>query len=1025
MPDDGYAFTSWDSDTASITFNAQAASTTANINGPGTITAAFTLQPVTVTITSSPSGTGYVLVDGVATSTPHAFSWLPGSIHSLEALSTVTVGTGERYSFTSWSDSGSRVHSYTVTATATVTATFAHQYLVTMATDGGTTTPAVGSYWYNVGSTVTLDAAAPASGTGYRFVWNSWSGTGTGSYSGTTKLATNAVTVNGPITETANWTRQYQVSFAVTPAGGGTTAPAGTNIWYDAGDVITIQATPATNYAFSTWTSGSTSLTFGAQTALTTAFIGGPGTITANFVLALGITITSSPTGAGYVLVDGSPITTPANFKWTIGAVHSIQAVQTVGTSGERYAFSSWSDGGARIHSYTVTALTATVIADFDHQYLLSMAADVGTTTPAAGGTGTWQNAGSKVAINAAAPSVASAYERYHWVGWTGSGSGNYTGAGASPAANVTMNGPITETASWIHQYLVNITTNYGTTDPIAGELWVVEGSSIVLNATAPAAGAGERYIFNGWTGSGTGSYTGMENPVTGAIQITGPLNQTASWTRQQVPYAPIGLTANSGDGLVNLNWTAPADGGLAIDHYVVYQDGVRVGTVTTLNTTITGLTNERTYTFMVAAHNAIGNGPNSSTVMIKPLRNPSILALAITSPEAGSYDRTGGVLLQWTVTDLSSTIVKTEVSRDGKAWRTVSGTSQLMGGLPDGNVTLSVRVTDAANNVLTRSVLIMVDVTEPTVTITSPAAWAMLGSQTVTVAWSVIDQVSGLDRVELSVDGTNWTAQTGSSASLLFGDGEAQVFIRATDRAGNYVTASVPFTVDTLAPVLMTRSPTGAGESTLISVTVTFDEAMDRSLSTVSITGVQGNLQWAGDNLIFTPSQALTGITTYTVFVRGFDLAGNTVEESWMFQTAMVGKISGILYGHDGKPLPNTVVRLIGGPTAARTGLGQIGLAASTAIDTVRETTSDAKGAFTFYDVAIGSYALEFTEVGYLAKSMGVTMTADAVTSGGLTVEPGALHPDPGNGLLLILVVGGTCAAMVGAIILIRRRRA
>ena len=1022
----GYAFSSWGSSTGSITFNAQTASTTAVIGAAGTITATFALQPVGVTITSSPAGNGYVIVDGVATATPNTFSWLPGSSHTIEATANVTAATGERYSFTSWSDAGARLHSYTVTAAATVTASFAHQYLVTMSTSGGTTTPAFGAHWYDAGSPVTLDATAPTAGTGMRYVWNDWTGTGTGSYTGTTKVA--GITVSGPITETANWTRQYQVSFAVTPAGGGSTTPAGTGLWYDAGS-LAIQATSSTDYAFSSWSSGSSSITFNAVNYSTTAVINGPGTITANFVLALGITITSSPTGPGYVLVDGVPITTPANFKWDAGTVHSIQAVSTVsGISGERYVFNSWSDGGARTHDYTVTALTATVIASFDHHYLLTMQTGLGTTTPAVSVNGIWENAGSRISINATAPSVASANERYLWVGWAGTGSGNFSGIDSGPAVTIMMNGPITEIAGWSHQFQVSITTDYGTTVPAAGNTWFGDGSSIYLTANPPNASASERYVFNGWTGTGTGSYTGMANPVTSVISVSGPITEAASWIRLQVPDAPGGFTANSSDGLVNLNWTAPSNGGLAIDYYVVYQNGVRVSAVNGLNTTIHGLTNGQTYSFTVAAHNPIGNGPNSTAAVIKPMVGPSGLNLDIISPLAGSYHQESSVLLEWTVSDLSSSVVRTEVSQDGTNWSTVTGTNQLMDRLADGNDFLLVRATDAANNVVTRIVRIVVDTAPPALIITAPLPSAYIGSHTVTVTWSVIEQVSGLAKVEMSTDGTNWVEQTGNTGTLTVPDGPNEVWVRATDNAGNDVIVAVPFIVDTVAPTVLAHAPDGSAESTLVIVNVTFDEPMNRTSTTVTINAVAGTMMgtaaWEGYNLTFTPTEALNGMTTYYVSVKGTDLAGNPTWENWTFQTGALGKITGVLYGHDGKFLANTVVRLVSASSAARTEMGHFILDASTGVDSVRETTSDAKGAFAFYDVPIGNYTLEFTEAGYLKKSTTVAMTPATVAVGGVKVDPGMLISDPSNGFVLILGVGAVCAVMAGAILLLGRMR-
>ena len=62
---------------------------------------------------------------------------------------------------------------------------------------GGTVTPASG--WKNSGAAVSIKAK-PASG----YSFTNWTGSGTGSYSGTTNPA--SITMGGPITETATFT---------------------------------------------------------------------------------------------------------------------------------------------------------------------------------------------------------------------------------------------------------------------------------------------------------------------------------------------------------------------------------------------------------------------------------------------------------------------------------------------------------------------------------------------------------------------------------------------------------------------------------------------------------------------------------------------------------------------------------------------------------------------------------------------------------------------------------------------------
>ena len=127
---------------------------------------------------------------------------------------------------------------------------------------------------------------SPASGgTGSQYVLTSWSGSGTGAYSGSS--SSSSVTMNNPITETDSWQTQYQLTFAVSPSGSGSTSPAGSNVWENAGS-LGISATANSGYSFSTWSSNTGSITFNsANSASTTATISGSGIITSNFLFAL------------------------------------------------------------------------------------------------------------------------------------------------------------------------------------------------------------------------------------------------------------------------------------------------------------------------------------------------------------------------------------------------------------------------------------------------------------------------------------------------------------------------------------------------------------------------------------------------------------------------------------------------------------------------------------------------------------------------------------------------------------------
>ncbi len=1176
IPSGNYVFSSWTSDSSSITFVDQLASTFANIGAYGTVTANFISNNVEVTITSNTAGTGYVLVDGNATIIPWTFNWVRGSSHSLAAATDVTVGQGDRYRFSSWSDGQPQNHSFVVpTLATTVSASFLHQYQLTMASNFGNTTPTIGVHWidagstvtldsiapisvageryvsfawtgsgpgnysgatnsasvtmnapitqtaswthqfqltissnfgtvspstgtwYNAGATVTLATAAPTSITGERYQFSSWAGIGVGSYSGTNNPATNAVTmnspiteiaiwvhqykltiatnfgsvnptaaswydvgsvvpitanhpttasgeryvsltwtglgtgsytgtdnpatvtVNGPVTETAEWTHQYQVSFAVTPAGGGSINPTGDNVWVTAGS-LSITATPSVNYAYSSWTSSTAAITFSAMSPSTAASINGPGTITAHFVLALGITITSNPTGSGYVLVDGNAITTPQTFNWVSGT-HTIQAISVfAGGTDEQFVFNSWSDGKPQTHTYTVTALTATITANFDHQFRLNMGTNVGTTSPSVEAIDTWHNAGSTVTINASAPLVVTSNERYFWNGWTGTGIGSYTGA--MNVVDVTMDEPITQIAVWSHQYLLTLATDIGTTTP-SGSIWIDSATPVEISAIAPPASPGDRYEFAGWVGTGAGSYSGTA--ITVVLAAGGPITETPSWILQHVPGEPIGLAVLAGDGKVTLNWTPPAsDGGVAIDHYIVYQDGVEVTIVGALTATMSGLTDGVQYKFTVAAHNPVGNGPSSMEMTVAPFKAPSTLTLEMTSPSNGSFIKSSSVMLEWAVSDPNSNVIKIEVSLDGMAWIETAGTEIRLDSLSDGPHTAYVRAADEAGYENSTSITFVVDVTAPDANITSPSSGAFVNVHSILAYWITSDVTSGVARVELSTDGTTWAIQSGNGIQLIMPEGSCHVYIKVTDKAGNTRTVSVAFTVDTLGPSIISNAPNFNDVSIRASVVVTFSEAMDMTASMITVDGINGTISWNGNEIVFTPVSVLFGWTSYLVTVDARDLAGNAVSDTWTFKTDPVGSLSGTVYGHDGKVLANATVNLKGQFASAQTAMEHLALSIPAIADVVLTTTTDANGVYTFYDVAIGNYTLEVAETGYGIQSVTVAMTLDAVQKGGLMVDH-TVRPERwnDNGLFIYSIILLVVAVLTLGFIVRRRQ--
>jgi hypothetical protein len=77
-----------------------------------------------VTITSTPSGSGFITVDGKSVTTPCSFSWQSGSKHNVTANSPVSAESGVQYAYSSWSDGGFQSHTITINGSAIYRATF-------------------------------------------------------------------------------------------------------------------------------------------------------------------------------------------------------------------------------------------------------------------------------------------------------------------------------------------------------------------------------------------------------------------------------------------------------------------------------------------------------------------------------------------------------------------------------------------------------------------------------------------------------------------------------------------------------------------------------------------------------------------------------------------------------------------------------------------------------------------------------------------------------------------------------------
>ncbi len=512
-PASGYSFSSW-TGSGTGSYSGSSPSPSITMNGPISEMANFKANPPSISVTVQPSISGRSFtVDGTQYTTAQTFSWTSGSSHTIATTSPQSGSTGTQYVWGSWSDGGAMSHTVAPTVGTTYTANFMTQYYLTTGYGAGGSSVSPGGEWCNSGASVTL-SATPASG----YSFSSWTGSGTGSYSGSSPSP--SITMNGPISEMANfkanppsisvtvqpsisgrsftvdgtqyttaqtfsWTSgsshtiattspqsgstgtQYvwgswsdggAMSHTVAPtvgttytanfttqyylttgygAGGSSVSPGGE--WCNSGASVTLSATPASGYSFSSWT-GSGTGSYSGSSPSPSITMNGPISEMANFKAnppSISVTVQPSISGRSFT-VDGTQYTTAQTFSWTSGSSHTIATTSPQsGSTGTQYVWGSWSDGGAMSHTVAPTVGT-TYTAAFSTQYYLTMGAGTG---GAVSPSSAWNNRGSIVAI------MATANGGYAFSAWAGTGSGSYSGN--APSASVTVSGPITEAASF------------------------------------------------------------------------------------------------------------------------------------------------------------------------------------------------------------------------------------------------------------------------------------------------------------------------------------------------------------------------------------------------------------------------------------------------------------------------------------------------------------------------------------------------------------------------------------------------
>ena len=335
-------------------------------------------------------------------------------------------------------------------------------------------------------------------------------------------------------------------------------------------------------------------------------------------------------------------------------------------------------------------------------------------------------------------------------------------------------------------------------------------------------------------------------------------------------PYFASSLTNESN---LTLLWSMTSDIHSGVSGYYVNLTSIDSNQivssrfVTTISTTISNLS-DGNYSACIVPVDNVGNAGNSSCTS-DYARIDTVNPILTAWSNVNGWTSNNTVTITWSASDDSQT-AQVRYLRAGSWSQAYSvNYSRPLGNFSEGIHQIIVKGNDSAGNVNQTTVTFGIDYSGPSVLISSNHGSSWTNQSTHIVSWNVTDMYSGVNMVDLYVNGEieQSNLSMNGSYNVQFDSGQHTIMLVTVDNVGNYQNSTIFTKVDLATPdIVCTVSPT-SWSSTMPSVQYTISN--NGSISNVDLTVQFNGNPIIPQNDIVTLPQSPDGIHSVVMSVE------------------------------------------------------------------------------------------------------------------------------------------------------------